>query len=74
VRRYHDGWTTGNHGQAIALLAPALTVEVPINAYPTAESAGSCGCARSTTRLRSGPGDDAVTLAGPDRPTTQGHD
>jgi hypothetical protein len=38
VRRYHDGWTSKNYEQAIELLAAALTVEVPINAYPTAES------------------------------------
>lgn len=36
--RYHDGWTTGNYKQSIALLEPRLRVEVPINAYPNAES------------------------------------
>lgn len=30
--------TSGNYEQAIALLAPTLKVEVPINEYPTAES------------------------------------
>jgi hypothetical protein len=38
VRRYHDGWSSGNYDQAVNLLAPTLTVEVPINDYPTAES------------------------------------
>lgn len=38
VRRYHEGWTSGRYDDAIGLLAPTLTVEVPINAYPTAES------------------------------------
>ena len=38
ARRYHQGWTSGNYGQSIDLLAPTLTVEVPINDYPSAES------------------------------------
>ena len=38
ARRYHDGWTSKNYERAIELLAPTLTVEVPINAYPTPES------------------------------------
>jgi hypothetical protein len=38
VRRYHDGWTSKDYARAIDLLAPALTVEVPINDYPTAAS------------------------------------
>jgi hypothetical protein len=38
VRRYHESWTSKNFEQAIGLLAPTLQVEVPINAYPTAES------------------------------------
>lgn len=38
ARRYHDGWTTKTFDSAVALLAPDLKVEVPINAYPTAES------------------------------------
>lgn len=38
ARRYHEGWTAKNYEQAIALLAPGLEVEVPINEYPTAES------------------------------------
>ena len=38
VRTYHDAWTHKDFAQAIALLAPTLTVEVPVNDYPTAES------------------------------------
>lgn len=38
VRRYHEGWTGRNYEQAIALLAPTLEIEVPINDYPDAES------------------------------------
>lgn len=38
ARRYHDGWTSKNYRRAIELLAPTLTVEVPINAYSTPES------------------------------------
>ncbi len=38
VRRYHEGWSSGNYDQSIDLLAPTLTVEVPVNDYPTAES------------------------------------
>jgi hypothetical protein len=40
ARRYHAGWTSKNYEQATALLASTLTVEVPINAYPTAASFG----------------------------------
>jgi len=40
ARRYHERWTTKNYAQAIALLAPSLRVEVPINEYPTAEAFG----------------------------------
>lgn len=40
ARRYHDGWTSRNYEQAIELLAPTITIEVPINDYPTAESFG----------------------------------
>lgn len=40
VRRYYDGWTSGNYDQAINLLAPTVMVEVPINNYPDAESFG----------------------------------
>lgn len=38
ARRYHEGWSSGNYDEAIALLSPALTVEVPINQYPDAVS------------------------------------
>jgi ketosteroid isomerase-like protein len=38
ARRYHDGWSTGNYQQSIELLEPGLTIEVPINEYPTAAS------------------------------------
>ncbi|MEA2211789.1 MAG: hypothetical protein QOF83_1737 [Solirubrobacteraceae bacterium] len=38
VRRYHEGWTSGDYEKAIGLLAPTLEVEVPINQYRTAES------------------------------------
>ena len=38
ARRYHQGWSSGNYEQSIDLLAPSLTVEVPINDYPSAES------------------------------------
>jgi ketosteroid isomerase-like protein len=40
VRAYHDAWTSKNFDDAIALLSPALQVEVPINDYPTTESFG----------------------------------
>jgi ketosteroid isomerase-like protein len=38
VRAYHDAWTRKDFAWARALLAGALTVEVPVNDYPTAES------------------------------------
>ncbi len=38
ARRYHQGWSSGNYDQSVELLAPTLTVEVPINDYPSAES------------------------------------
>ena len=38
IRAYHDAWTSKNFGEATALLADGLTVEVPVNEYPTAES------------------------------------
>ncbi len=38
VRQYHQGWTTRRFDAAIALLAPDLEVEVPMNAYPTADA------------------------------------
>jgi len=38
VETYHRGWTSRRFDESIELLAPDLTVEVPINAYPTRES------------------------------------
>ena len=38
VRAYHRGWTTRNFDESIGLLAHDLTVEVPINDYPTKDS------------------------------------
>jgi hypothetical protein len=38
VRAYHRGWTSKTFDQAISLLSPTLTVEVPVNDYPTTES------------------------------------
>jgi ketosteroid isomerase-like protein len=35
---YFQHWTEGRFDDAIALFAEALTVEVPINTYPTRES------------------------------------
>lgn len=34
VRAYYDAWTSKEFDQAAALLAPDLTVEVPVNDYP----------------------------------------
>ena len=44
VRRYHEGWTSRNYEQAIELLAPTLSVEVPINEYPTSGSFARALC------------------------------
>ena len=38
VRAYHDAWTCQDYARARALLAATLTVEVPVNDYPTAEA------------------------------------
>jgi ketosteroid isomerase-like protein len=38
---YYDSWTTGDFGAAVSLLADGLTVEVPVNEYPTADSFGA---------------------------------
>jgi ketosteroid isomerase-like protein len=38
VAAYHDAWTRQDYVRARALLAGTLTVEVPVNDYPTAES------------------------------------
>ena len=34
VRGYFDGWREGRFEDAVAQLAPDVTIEVPINAYP----------------------------------------
>ena len=38
IRGYHDAWTSNDLARATALLADNLSVEVPVNDYPTAES------------------------------------
>ena len=38
VCAYYDAWTAKNFDQAVSLLAPGLTVEVPVNEYPDARS------------------------------------
>ncbi|MGH3274549.1 MAG: nuclear transport factor 2 family protein [Streptosporangiaceae bacterium] len=38
IRAYHDAWTAREFDLAAGLLATNLTVEVPVNEYPTAES------------------------------------
>ena len=38
VRAYYDAWTAKDFDQAASLLAAGLTVEVPVNDYPTTES------------------------------------
>ena len=38
ARCYHQAWTSRNYERAAALLAATLTVEVPINDYPSKES------------------------------------
>jgi hypothetical protein len=38
VRAYHGGWTSKNFDQSIRLLAANLSIEVPINDYPTKDS------------------------------------
>jgi hypothetical protein len=38
VRAYHNAWTGKAFGQAAAMLADRLTVEVPVNEYPTTQS------------------------------------
>lgn len=40
VRVYHEAWFSGRVDDAVACLAPDLTVEVPVNTYPTRESFG----------------------------------
>ena len=38
IRAYYDAWTAKDFDQAASLLAEGLTVEVPVNVYPTTES------------------------------------
>src|SRR5258708_12510211 len=38
IRAYYDAWTAKDFDQAVSLLARELTVEVPVNDYPTTES------------------------------------
>jgi hypothetical protein len=38
ARCYHEAWTSRNYEQAAAPLAATLTVEVPINDFPSKES------------------------------------
>ena len=38
IRAYYDAWTAKDFDQAVCLLAPGLTVEVPVNEYPTTAS------------------------------------
>jgi hypothetical protein len=54
VRAYHDGWVSQNFGAAAALLAPNLSVEVPINEYPTRDSfvTALSNFGRMTTRVK----------------------
>jgi len=68
ARRYHEGWTSGDYEQAIALLAPGLEVEVPINDYPTRVAFGQAlrGFGEVVDRVELlselGSGDEAVLL------------
>jgi ketosteroid isomerase-like protein len=41
VRAYHEAWTGKDFARATSLLADSLTVEVPVNDYPTTESFGA---------------------------------
>lgn len=38
IRAYHTAWTSKDFARATTLLADPLTVEVPVNEYPTTES------------------------------------
>ena len=38
IRAYYDAWTTRNFDRAVSLLGERLTVEVPVNEYPTTAS------------------------------------
>ena len=38
AREYHNAWTSRDFARAARLLAADLTIEVPINSYPTKDS------------------------------------
>jgi len=38
IRAYYDAWTAKDFDRAVSLLAPGLTVEVPVNEYPATAS------------------------------------
>jgi hypothetical protein len=69
ARAYHDAWTRREFDRAVALLAPTLAVEVPINEYATVEAfaaalRGFGSLARSVELIAetAGRGDDAMLL------------
>jgi hypothetical protein len=68
VRAYHRGWTTKNFDESVRLLAHDLTVEVPINDYPTKESFAKAVVAFGSIAERVAPlaelarGDEAMLL------------
>ncbi len=68
IRIYYDSWTAGDFGTAVSLLADGLTVEVPVNQYPTAESFGAAlkafGSLATSVELHAAmsDGDDAMLL------------
>jgi ketosteroid isomerase-like protein len=68
ARAYHAAWTGKDFDRAAALLADDLTVEVPINEYPTAESfvAALTGFGSMTTSVdllaEMSSGDEAMVL------------
>ncbi len=68
VRAYHRGWTSQQFDDAVELLAPDLSVEVPINSYPTrdlfAEALINFGSLATSVELLSelDRGDEAMLL------------
>ncbi|MDQ2810914.1 MAG: nuclear transport factor 2 family protein [Actinomycetota bacterium] len=74
IRTYHDSWTAGDFGTAVSLLADDLTVEVPVNQYPTAESFGAAlktfGSLATSVELHAAmsDGNDAMLLYDMDLP------
>jgi len=63
ARAYHDAWTARDFARATGLLAGDLTVEVPINDYPTrdsfADALSGFGAMVEQTRLLSALGNDS---------------